>query len=460
MSISAGPVARHRVSRRTLLGGGAACAGLGLLSAAPAVAAGLPREFHVSVSGADTNPGTLQQPFRTIGAVFTSVPDLGSGDRIIVLPGLYEEAVVVKAGGSATANLTLVSQVPQGAKIKAPPSSYSAIAIEKSYVTVDGFDVQSGGTGHGIEATFIDGNNKNDGPHHIEVVNNVCHDCPGSGISLSYGDYYRIENNICYGNCATNEYQGSGISVYEARAVEGSDRLRIFVRRNTCYSNMALVLPGDVPHSDGNGIIIDDLKNTQQPNRAEPYQYQTLVEGNVCYFNGGKGIHVYISENVTVRNNTCCGNNRDPKNAATWRGELSNVDSSNTLWYNNIAVADTKVNAHNAAILDASSNGKPNTNVLWKNNLTFNGKEKAASITQSPRNASLTSAAPYRNMLGVDPRFRRWGQGEETPDFHLQKGSPAAKAGLSDPHLPGLDRDGNPRSAGAEPDLGAYEITD
>ena len=441
------------LTRRRFLAAGVACTWFG----AGSLAAATPRDFYVSTGGDDANPGTQDKPFATIGAVFSHVPDLGGGDRIIVMPGLYEEAVVVKAGGDAYAPLKIISKVPHAAKIKSPPSSYSAIAIEKSYVTIDGFDVQSGGTGHGIEATFIDGSSRNNGPHHIVVVNNICHDCPGSGISMSYGDYYRIENNVCFHNCATNKYQGSGISVYEARPVAGSDAMRIFVLRNTCYGNTALVLPGDVPHSDGNGIIIDDLRHTQNPGAAGSYPYKTLVENNVCYFNGGKGIHVFLSENVVVRNNTCCFNNRDPKNPATWRGELSNVDSSNTLWINNIAVADTQVNASNAAILDASSGKQPNASVMWKRNLTFNGKAKAASIIQSPANPSLTAATPYRNMLGVNPQFLKSGNGEAEMDLHLASSSPARNAAMASPGLASSDRDGRRRVSGSAPDLGAYE---
>jgi len=177
------------LTRRVFLGAGAACA-WGMAGPVAAQAPG--REFFVSPSGSDAGPGTADRPFATIGAVFEAVPDLGGGDRIVVMPGTYEEEVVVRAGGDATASLTLVSQVPGAAKIRSPSTSYSAIAIEKSYVTIDGFDVRSGGTGHGIEATFLDGDSTRNGPHHIVIVNNVCHDCPGSGISVSYGDYYRI----------------------------------------------------------------------------------------------------------------------------------------------------------------------------------------------------------------------------------------------------------------------------
>ena len=131
-------------------------------------------------------------------------------DQIVVMPGTYNEAVSIKAGGTAAANLTLKSQVPYGARIRSPSASYSAINIQKSYVTVDGFDVQGGGTGHGIEATYLDGNIAKPGPHHLKIINNVCHDNAGSGISVSYGDYYLIEKTQKVKIMGANSYQIKG----------------------------------------------------------------------------------------------------------------------------------------------------------------------------------------------------------------------------------------------------------
>ncbi|MFN4140737.1 choice-of-anchor Q domain-containing protein [Aestuariivirga sp.] len=451
------PAERMRLSRRAFLGGVSALACLAGARPAASQEKASGRMFYVSPGGNDGNDGSEARPFASIGAVFAKIPDLGAGDTVVVMPGRYEEAVTVSRGGDEQAPLTLLSQAPQGALIRSPAGSYSAINVVKSHVVIDGFDVQSGGTGHGIEATFLDGDNRNDGPHHVTIRNNVCHDCPGSGISVSYGDFYLIENNVCFGNCATNEYQGSGISVYAARAVPGEEGVRITVRANTSYANMAIRLPGDVPHSDGNGIIIDDLRNTQSKHPAGSYPHRTLVENNLCHGNGGKGVHVFLSENVTVRNNTCCYNNRDLKNPATWRGELSNVDSNNVLWINNIAVADLSVHSANAAILDASSGGKPSANVVWMRNLTFAGKPGVESITQAPANPTLTAKEPYRNLLGTEPEFVKADPALQDPDFRLRPRSPAVDAGTVEHGIAQSDREGAPRSLGEAPDLGAFE---
>lgn len=453
-------VHRPELSRRSFLGISAAafCGGRPLLDCAPVISNF--RRIYVSPYGSDSNAGTPDNPLATINGAFQRFKDLGAGDVIVAMPGVYEEAVMVTAGGDASGQLTLMSNVRHAAKIRSPSNSYSAVTIQKSYVTIDGFDVKSGGGGHGIEATFLDGNNRNNGPHHVRIRNNVCHDCAGSGISVSYGDFYRIEKNVCFRNCATNAYQGSGISVYEARAVaaaSGESGTRIVVSSNRCYDNIALTLTVAGPHSDGNGIIIDDLRNTQKPNPAGSYRFRTLVENNVCYRNGGKGVHVFFSDNVTVRNNTCCYNNRDLKNPATWRGELSNVNSSSTVWANNIGVADLRVHPSNAAILDAASSGQFQQNVLWTHNLTFNGTPGSMSVTQSPANATLSQRSPYLNLLGVDPLFVKGGAGDLQPDFHLRSSSPARDAGTIQQGIAKGDLQGNPRIEAGSPDLGAFE---
>lgn len=452
-----GPSCVRSISRRRVLMGVGMVGGLALLDRSRAVALRPGRTIFVSPSGSDQNVGTEQSPFSTFNEIFRKIRDLGAGDVIVAKPGVYHEAVMVSAGGDASANLTIRSEVPHGAIIRSPRNSYSAISILRNFVTIDGFDVQSGGTGHGIEATFIDGDNRRNGPHHIIIRNTICHDNAGSGISLSYGDFYLVENNLCYGNCATNSYQGSGISVYAARAVEGAERLRIIIRGNTCHSNMALVLPGDVPHSDGNGIIIDDLRNTQLRYPSGTYPYTTLVENNLCYLNGGKGIHVFLSENVVVRNNTACYNNRDPKNPATWRGELSNVDSNHCVWVNNIGVAKRTTNPANSAILDASTSGSPNSDVVWMRNLTFDGRVGSPSVTQWPGNPTLVSQSPYRNIFGKDPQFVNAVAIDTDADFRLLKSSPAIDAGTAAYGISSLDRKGDPRNQGRRVDLGAFE---
>lgn len=419
----------------------------------------LGRMFYVANSGNDSNLGTSQLPFRTITGAFAAISNLGANDVIIVMPGTYYEQVVVDKGGDTTGYLTLRSLVKHQALIRSPKGTYSAVNIIKNYVVVDGFDVQAGGDGHGIEATFFDDNPENNGPHHVKILNNVCHNNPGSGIGLAFGDWLTIEGNTCYENCHTNKFQGSGISIYEARAISDlTPGFHIFVRNNVSFRNIELDLPGDPepPHSDANGIIIDDFRNSQTGNPAGNYLFGTLVENNFVHDNGGKGIQIFLSDNVMIRNNTSYHNNRDPLNPSTWRGELSNVSATNNSWVNNIAVADRGINASNTAIGDSDTTEQVSKNVLWYNNLTFNGRLGEGSINSERKNISLTTHSPYRNIFGIDPKFVD-PDNESAPNFRLKPGSPAVDAGTQAHGVASTDLDGNSRVVGGTVDIGAYE---
>ncbi|HTB22810.1 MAG TPA: right-handed parallel beta-helix repeat-containing protein [bacterium] len=74
--------------------GGAFCA---LLVLAACVQA---HDYFVAPSGMDSNPGTLDQPFRTLA---WAVPYVRAGDTLYLRAGVYRQAVSVEHGGTASA---------------------------------------------------------------------------------------------------------------------------------------------------------------------------------------------------------------------------------------------------------------------------------------------------------------------------------------------------------------------
>ena len=111
---------------------------------------------------------------------------------------------------------------------------------------------------------------------------------------------------------------GSGISIYEARAVsDGAAGFHNVVRNNVSYANL-ITLSCNKCHTDGNGIIMDDFQNTQTSTswKNRTYPYASLVENNLVFGNGGKGIQVFVSDNITLRHNTAYYNNQDTNSMA------------------------------------------------------------------------------------------------------------------------------------------------
>jgi parallel beta-helix repeat protein len=351
----------------------------------------------------------------------------------MVLPGTYQQQVNISNGGNAntpTGYVAIVSQIPHAAKIIPTSTTYSTFVLGAgaNYVIVDGFDIQGGGTGGGYGGgSAIDAGY---GTHHDIIINNIVHGSGLSGISAAYGDYYTIEGNIAYNNASTSKFQGSGISVYQARAVSDSlPGYHIIVSGNISYSNQEYNIYGGAAHTDGEGVIIDDFHNSQNGSTAGNYPYTTLVQNNLAFGNGGRGIQVGLSDNVTVRNNTAYFNNLDNLDTGTWRGELFDQEGSNNTWVNNIAFADPAANANNTAISDDSCCGYTESGNTWDNNLTFNGTPGTASVQIIDSPSTVT--AGNGNLLGVNPQFINPSLNPTFGDFHLQSASPAIDVGTS-----------------------------
>ncbi|NLS08334.1 hypothetical protein HGP14_34710 [Rhizobium sp. P32RR-XVIII] len=387
-------------------------------------------EYYVAADGSDIANGSSSTPWKTISRAMQE--QLKPGDEVVVKAGTYREQVVVSKDGAADNYITIRSEVPGGAMLR-PPSSdtYSTLNVRADYIKIEGFDVVGGG-GHAIDV---------DGSHHVTVKGNIAHDSGGSGITTTKSDWLTIEDNEVYGNTATNGYQCSGISLWQnVDLAAGNAEFRNIIRNNVTHDNVeGAAITSE--HTDGNGIIIDGFHDTN-------YSHGTLIENNLSYGNGGKGIHVFLSDYVTVRNNTAWHNNHDNANKGTWRGELSNAMGSHNTWVNNIGVADPGTNSWNRAINNVTTNGYVNQDVRWYNNITFNGTSGQASVLSDYQMPSAVNG----NLFGLDPLLANPADG----DFHLRPDSPAINTGTSAFGLGSTDIDGQGRVNGVV-DVGADE---
>jgi len=387
--------------------------------------------YYVSVTGDNSGNGSQAAPWRTISKAMWA---LEPGDEVVVGSGTYNEFVRIAKSGTADAYITIRSAEEGGARIVPPESADFGVHIQGDYVKLDGFEV-SGAKRAGITTNLA---------HHIVISNNVSHDNGGHGISATRSDYVTISGNVTYDNARTGPY--SGISVFHPENITGNTSdtgFRIIVRDNVSYGNLTRT----GPHSDGNGIIMDDFRSTQDPERA-PYLFRSLVENNLVYDNGGKGIQVDWTDYVTVRNNTAYHNNVDQLSGGTWHGELSNMNSSHNVWVNNLAVADPAITGNNTAIDNTSHAGYVNSDNVWQSNLTFNGTPGEASIRNAGGNATLT--VQDGNLLGVNPLLVNPPQ-----NFRLDPDSPAIDRGTRDHGNVAHDLYGNQRTGAI--DIGAHE---
>jgi parallel beta-helix repeat protein len=358
--------------------------------------------------------------------------NLKPGDEVVVRAGTYHESVRISKNGTANDYITVRSEKPGAAKIVATDTY--GVHIQADYIKLDGFNI-TGAKGAGVTANLV---------HHVQITDNIVHDNLRHGISASRSEFVTVEGNVTYGNAATGFY--SGISIFHPENVTGdtsSKGFRIVVRGNISYDNVTK----SGPHSDGNGIIMDDFRHTKGAGKA--YLFASLVENNLVYNNGGKGIQLAWSDYVTVRNNTAYHNNTDPKKTGTWHGELSNMNSSNNTWVNNIGVANPNISGHNTAVDNTSFVGYTNKNNTWKNNLTFAGKDGLESVRLTGANVGLNKGDG--NLLGVNPNFVSPGN-----NFELKGGSPAIDAGTKAFGYFSVGLDSGTRVGMI--DIGAYEF--
>lgn len=422
----------------------------------------LARNYYVSIDGKATNNGlSAAKPLQDLQAAANlTLP----GDTVFVMQGTYNTPCtgcnILTIQRSGTPSAYIVYRNYPGHKPKLKFSGWQAISIQDgaSYIRVIGFEIEGPNqsvtltealsqpgscknpnqttpnpkyNGNGITVTGRTGKM----PHHIILSQNTIHDCGAAGIGVMHADYLTIEDNLVYNNSWYTIYGTSGISLYQLKNYDNTlTGYRNHVRRNKCYQNRLLVpwAAGGCEITDGNGIIIDDLMNTQNGSKLGPYTGRTIVENNVVWYNGGTGIHTLLSEHVDIFNNTAYMNNQS---ANINSGQILSNSSNDVRIVNNILYAPA------GKVVNSNYNS---TNLVYQYNLHFNN-----SIT-------LVGQVHITNLT-TNPQFVSPGNSLNA-DFRLKDSSPAINKGSTKIYSK-TDMLLKKRPAGAVPDLGAYENT-
>ena len=283
--------------------------------------------LHVSPNGSNARSRAQARnratPWRTLQHAINAS---AAGDTIVALSGVYNERVRIRKSGQRGREIVLRSERREGARLIG-----DMFIRDQSYIEIDGFDVtNAGATGQtkGINFTRC---------HHVTVRNCRVRDCRGGGIGFDQSDWILCEWNIVHGNAFFDRNQHSGISVYQPQ-YRGSDsrQFGVIIRNNTSFNNRNLI---DNPNfgrpTDGNGIVVDDFFNQQSGGNGTPYNRLTVIENNLCFDNGGQGIHCFLSQNIRIRNNTC----RNNLDSFDFGGEVTVSESERIYVYNNILIS-------------------------------------------------------------------------------------------------------------------------
>jgi hypothetical protein len=252
-------------------------------------------------------------------------------------------------------------------------------------------------------------------PHHITVRNCEVFNMPDGGITFLQTDWLTVENNYVHNNCKWGLFAGSGINIYQAYDIDDNTTDYKFKFLNNISANnehfIKWYLTGN--YSDGNGIIIDDNRKTQNNHVSTAYRGKTLIANNLVYGNGGSGIHSFQSDNVDIINNTSYLNNvthtRFSSAQMAW-GEIFAQNSSNMNIFNNIAFVQPYEARNNMNIATS--------NIVYGGNIFFSG---ANPVTRThPLGNDNGGPGDLVGGIEADPLFTD----PAAHDFSLQPGSP------------------------------------
>ncbi len=427
--------------------------------------------FYVVANGDDRNAGTQQAPWRTLQkATATLTP----GQTVLVGNGTFEDEVRIERSGTPGQMITYKAAPGATPKIRiTKPYQYGVAVVGAAYIRVEGFEVSYEGPdastnkdfiyNTGMDAVATDAGVQS---HHVEFVRNRVHDFPGQGVGANQGDYMLIEGNTIWNNSRWNPYQTSGISLYQSANVDFAPGFHNVIRGNIVFQNENKVgnLDAKPVITDGNCIIIDDQRRQQNilTNKVGKgaYESDTLIENNVCAGNGGRGIHVFNSDNVLARNNTLYNNMRTPvlggdgELNASFYYDTTAADQNvarqapqrrgNVRFVNNLVVSDR------AGAKYGTNDDRDRNNVVFERNFYVGTKPFPADGFGVLNSGAPDDIVTTANPLIAANLFAAQG------DFRLKPGSAPIDAGRADGSPP-IDLTGFARPFGAAPDIGAYE---
>lgn len=392
--------------------------------------------YYVATDGNNSNSGSSTQPWRTIQFAADRAV---AGDTVVVRPGQYVGFVLgwdFPQNGTAAQPITFRGEsgaIINSRNLRTP----DGINLEgASYIVIEGFTV-TGLPRAGIRSVLN---------HHVTIRNNIGDQNNSWGILTGFSDDLLIE-----GNTMTRSAVEHGIYV-------GNSGDRPTIRGNIIWGNRA------------NGIHI----NSDRFAGGDGVISNALVEENIIYNNGlggGSGINCDGVQNSIIRNNLLYDNHAS--GISLYKIDGAQGASGNLVINNTIVQASDGRWAIN--ISDGSINNTIRNNIMFsfhsfRGGLTVDAASLSGLVSDynlginrysRDGGSSVLTLAGWRAATGQDSHSLISTPNETFSDFanrdlHLAASSTAIDSGTS-LGAPATDLDGNSRSSGNGPDIGAYE---
>jgi parallel beta-helix repeat protein len=376
--------------------------------------------YYVATTGNDSDPGSIQQPFRHIKR---GISVLKPGDTTFIREGTYTEILDSNSfnfpSGTSWSSAITVAAYP-GETVTMRPEGGTAIinfgAEPDQYIIFDGihFDAIYGS----FTAISI-----NQGSNHIRFQNCEIKNAYRSGVYISWGNYNALPSN--YNEFIKCDIHHNGRNGYQQGVPDQPPGYG--VGHGIYISSHYNVFRGNRVHHNGNfGFHI------YEGNYPEQQTMGNLLEQNWVYENGN---------NTSLYGHVCCGG------IVMASGSANEV--KNNLIYNNPVVG--------ISINGTCSGCKVYHNTLYDNHSVdieaiSGGSGRIQNNITFPKGVSIADGYTASNNLAANPNFID----AVFSDFRLLSSSPAIDAGMTLNEVP-VDFQKKPRPQGSAHDIGAYE---
>jgi uncharacterized protein DUF1565/parallel beta helix pectate lyase-like protein len=338
--------------------------------------------YYVSVSGNDTNPGTLALPWRHIQYALGRV---SAGSTVQVLNGVYNEKVAFPRSGASGNYIILqnyAGHVPVIDGTNLPISGETGlVTIEnKQYVKLIGFEIRNLKAG-GVSSAFPQGISVRGNGAFIEIRNNKVHDienscrrCGAHGIAVYGRDPNASIHDIIIDG---NEVYNGQFGWSESMVLNGNVEF-FTVSNNTVHDN------------DNIGIDFIGFEG-ENPNPAVDRARDGTVTGNLVY-------------NINSYGNPAYGNERSAGGIYVDGGTRILVER-NIVHHSNIGIE-----------LASEHSGKNTSYITLRNNFFYNNTQAGISIGgYDTRRGSTENCVMVNNTL-----YNNFTQGDWGAELYIQ----------------------------------------
>lgn len=347
--------------------------------------------YFISPTGVDTNNG-----LSTGAPWLTPNHAVNCGDTITAATGTYSSANFYNGQwGTVTCPASnnvawLICATFDACKISA--TTQQGMYVSASYWGIAGWEITdswSFGNCFYIQPTGATS------VHHVIFADNVAIGCVGGGF-VAYStssspavDYIALVGNIAYGTSGGSAVCASGFSLGFLPQLDSNSGTHLFVAGNFAWNNFDPATCAGTPATDGEGIIIDTLKQYN-------YNQQVVVENNITVGNGGRGVlqnnnnasspaTIYLKQNTAYGNDTQTGQDFPSGN-----GEIMIAVANNTTATGNLAM---------------TSQGTTGGNAIYAFSLNGSGDTVSANWFYSAAGNTTIGSGYGTNTTGTNPAF-------------------------------------------------------